>query len=110
MAVTAERLRKRVGWDVALRGILEAMHGDERAESAQATRTGVARVFVAWRTDPEHRARCPLQVEEPADGAAGELRPADGADGAVPVTAERLRERVGWDVALRGFLEANAWR
>ena len=57
--VTAERLRDRVGWDVALRGILEAMHGDERAESAQATRTGVARVFVAWRTDPEHRARCP---------------------------------------------------
>ena len=35
-AVAAERLRERVGWDVALRGILEAMHGDERAESAQA--------------------------------------------------------------------------
>ena len=36
VAVTADRLRDRVGWDVALRGILEAMHGDERAESAQA--------------------------------------------------------------------------
>ena len=63
-------------------------------------------MFVAWRTDPEHRARCPLQVWEPADGAAGELRPADGADEAGAVTAERLRERVGWDVALRGILEA----